>query len=251
MIIRLPYHVECNAVVVFHHVVCYLTMEVRIVRQNKYLLDIGTGDIRMQHFNIVMAHTDHFPDHGAHNEQSAAVHAGNRIIDHDDLISSVHYICNFTGRSKDSRICSSAALNQMIEVQERNKVPFALAQTLYRLIAITNHFITVLDTRFLAKGEALEAGVLQHGIHALKCFIRIDGITALFLYLRLLIKIVLTECALFLFDCLDIADYKNISAAQRVTVFGSRAEIFFFADFFGIVRRHIPAPSRSWSLSFC
>src|SRR5699024_2502865 len=158
----------------------------------------GTGDIRVQHFYIVVAYADHFPDHGAHNEQSAAIHAGNRIIDYNDLVSSVHHICHFAGRSKDSCICSTAALNQMIKVQECNKVSFALAQTLDRLIAITNHLITVLDTRFLTKREALEAGVLQHGIHALESLIRINGIATLLLDLCFLVQVVLTEST-FLF----------------------------------------------------
>ena len=86
------------------------------MRQDKDLLDVPSGEYRILVFNRIgniCTYSYHFPDRRTYDEEGAAVHTWNRIIDYDDLVF--------------ARICFwPHAANYIIEVEERNEVALAL-----------------------------------------------------------------------------------------------------------------------------
>ena len=130
-VILLVHFEEGYIPVMAHLIVCDLPVEERIVRQYKYLLDVLSFIFVVFQPDIVTADAKHLPHQGAHDKERTGVLAG---------------VC-----------LSLAAAYQMIEVQERDKVPFSFAEIFSDLIIFPDDFISAFDSFFFAEPEAFKA----------------------------------------------------------------------------------------------
>ena len=145
-------HIKRCAVVVPDLLICNLPVEIHIVCQDKQLLDVITGYLRIQIFGIISADIDHFADNGTNNEKSSAVHAGNGIVNYNDL-----FFQFFTVH---------AAAHSVVKIQKCYKIPFTLTEVFGNRSVFTNDFINILNTIFGSDAEPLETGVPQNFVNA-------------------------------------------------------------------------------------
>jgi hypothetical protein len=87
-------------------------VEINIVCEYEYLLDVVALNGVIAIVGIIIANINHFTNDGADNEQCIAVHTGNRIVNNNDF---VFY-----------SIAVVTAANKIIEIQECDKIALAL-----------------------------------------------------------------------------------------------------------------------------
>ena len=129
-------------------VVCYFSMKIDIVRQNKYLLDIVALNLTLlvAVLGVIKANSYHFTNHSADDEQNATVHAGNRVVNNYDFILAYCLVIMATS-------------HKVIEVKESNKVSFAVAEVVGNGTIWPYHLIYVLLPTFFSQSEALKARI--------------------------------------------------------------------------------------------
>ena len=120
--------------------------------QDEQLLDVVTGNLRIQVLSIVPADIDHLTDDCADEEQGRAIHTGHRVIDNDDLFLEL--------------LATHAATYLMIEVQESDEVALALTEIFRNGAVLTDNFINILHAFFRTNAEALETRILQNLVDA-------------------------------------------------------------------------------------
>ena len=136
-------------------VIGYLPVKIDVVGHDKNLLNVVALYLALLFavFGIVVAYTDHFSYQCAYDEQNAAVHARNRVINNNDFIFT--YI----------RVCVAAA-NQMIEVQKSYEVAFTLAEVIGDRAVGAHDFIGIRLSAFLAERKALKTRIEELIVNA-------------------------------------------------------------------------------------
>ena len=151
-VIALPDHIEGSANVISGLLICDLTMKVHIVSQNKQLLDIVARYLRIHVLGVIPANIDHLSDNGADDKQRRTVHAGNRIINNNDLFLQL--------------LAVFAAAHQMVEIQKCDKIPFTFTEIFRDFAILTNNLINILYACLSANAETLESGLAEDFIDA-------------------------------------------------------------------------------------
>lgn len=126
-------------------VVCYFSVKINVVCQDKNLLNIIALHLAflVTVFSVVEADADHLPHHGADDEQNAAVHAGNWVVNNHDFI--LAHGC----------VIMTAA-HKVIEIKEGNKVPFAITEISGDCSIRPHDLIHILLTVLFAQSKTLK-----------------------------------------------------------------------------------------------
>ena len=157
-------------------------MEVCVVGHNEDLLDIVTLDIGASIVGIVVADANHTTHNGTDDKESVAVHAGYRVINDNDFVAGIG-----TFRSSfEASVCGGVAnltitANQLIEIQECDKVAFALTQPGCHFAIGADYLIGVFDSCFGLQFKTLEAGIPEQIVDALNGLLGIDTLLIEFL----------------------------------------------------------------------
>ena len=137
-------------------------VEVHVMCQDENLLDVVAFHDMALIVGIIVADLDHLPDERAYDEQRSAVHAGHRVIDDHDFIL--------------ERIAALATTHKVVEVKERNKVPFAFAQLVRNGAVRTDDLVDILNAFLAPEAEPLKTGVMQQCIDARDGSLRIHDL---------------------------------------------------------------------------
>jgi hypothetical protein len=129
-------------------------MEIDVVGQDENLFDIVALNLTYMFtiFGIVEADTDHFPHQSTDNEEDATVHTGNGVVDYDNFI-----LADIT--------VGMTSPNEMVEVQKRNKVALAFAETSGNLPILADNLIDILLTMFFPQSETLKTRITEQVVY--------------------------------------------------------------------------------------
>ncbi len=155
---------DSHAVIILDPVICNLTEEIRVVGQAEDLLGmivlcVGFCIILILfHVKIVIAHGYHLAYKGSNNEKSAAVHRAYRVVNDNDP---VYYLS----------VIRLASHDRVVEIEESDKVPLALAELVYDLfsaiLVFPDKLIYIFCIGLVPKLKSLEACAFKEQVDLL------------------------------------------------------------------------------------